>query len=145
MQRFAELLDSLVFKPARNEKLRLIANYLHAVPDPDRGYAMAALTGALHLPNAKPAVLRTLGAAQTDEVLFALSYDYVGDLAEALALVWRGDPQGDPPSLSEVITALEQAPAKAVPELITGFLNRLDATGRWALLKLITGELRVGV
>ena len=107
MQRFGELLDSLVFQPARNEKLRLIVHYLKTAPDPDRGYALAALTGALDLPNAKPAVLRALGAAQTDEVLFALSYDYVGDLAEALALVWRGEEAGAAPTLSEVITHLQ--------------------------------------
>ncbi len=145
MQRFGELLDSLVFQPARNEKLRLIVHYLKTAPDPDRGYALAALTGALDLPNAKPAVLRALGAAQTDEVLFALSYDYVGDLAEALALVWRGAEAGPVPTLSEVITGLQGAAVKDVPELITSWLNRMDATGRWALLKLITGALRVGV
>ncbi len=145
MQRFGELLDSLVFQPARNEKLRLIVHYLKTAPDPDRGYALAALTGALDLPNAKPAVLRALGAAQTDEVLFALSYDYVGDLAEALALVWRGVESGTAPTLSEVVTNLQGASVKDVPELISSWLNRMDATGRWALLKLITGELRVGV
>jgi DNA ligase-1 len=145
MQRFGELLDSLVFQPARNEKLRLIVHYLKTAPDPDRGYAMAALTGALDLPNAKPAVLRALGAAQTDEVLFALSYDYVGDLAEALALVWRGHAEGPVPTLSEVVTALQSASAREVPGLIAGWLDRMDATGRWALLKLITGALRVGV
>jgi len=145
MQRFGELLDSLVFQPARNEKLRLIVHYLKTAPDPDRGYALAALTGALDLPNAKPAVLRALGAAQTDETLFALSYDYVGDLAEALALVWRGHEEGPVPTLSEVVTTLEGASIKDVPEHISGWLNRMDATGRWALLKLITGALRVGV
>src|SRR3954471_5768232 len=118
MQRFGELLDSLVFQPARNEKLRLIVHYLQAAPDPDRGYALAALTGALNLPNAKPALLRALGAAQTDDVLFALCYDYVGDLAEALALVWRGHDPGPAPTLAEVIQALEAASAKDVPELI---------------------------
>jgi DNA ligase-1 len=149
MQRFAELLDSLVFQPARNEKLRLIVHYLETAPDPDRGYAMAVLTGALDLPNAKPAALRALGAAQTDEVLFALSYDYVGDLAEALALVWRApgevESESPAPTLGEVVTNLQAAAAKDVPELIAGWLDRLDATGRWALLKLITGALRVGV
>jgi DNA ligase-1 len=146
MQRFGELLDSLSFQPARNEKLRLIVHYLQTAPDPDRGYALAALTGALDLPNAKPAALRALGAAQVDETLFALSYDYVGDLAETLALIWRGDPAGTaPPPLSEVVETLQAAAAKEVPALLTGWLDRLDATGRWALLKLITGALRVGV
>jgi DNA ligase-1 len=146
LQHFGELLDALSFQPARNEKLRLIVNYLHATPDPDRGYAMAALTGALTLPNAKPAALRALGAAQTDEILFALSYDYVGDLAETLALIWRADADaGTGPTLSEVVEILLQAAAKDVPGLVADWLNRLDATGRWALLKLITGALRVGV
>ena len=147
MQRFGELLDAISFQPARNEKLRLIVEYLRATPDPDRGYAMAALTGSLHLPNAKPGALRALGATQADEMLFALSYDYVGDLAETLALIWRADPAADaaPPALSDVVRQLEAAAAKDVPDLLAGWLNRLDATGRWALLKLVTGELRVGV
>src|SRR5690348_12423342 len=119
MQRFGELLDALSFQPARNEKLRLIVEYLRATPDPDRGYAMAALTGSLHLPNAKPGALRALGAAQADEVLFALSYDYVGDLAETLALIWRAPPgqETETPALTAVVTALEAAAAKEVPEL----------------------------
>ncbi len=77
--------------------------------------------------------------------LFALSYDYVGDLAEALALVWRGHEEGPVPTLSEVVTTLRGAAVKDVPEQISTWLNRMDATGRWALLKLITGALRVGV
>jgi len=146
MQGFGELLDALSFQPARNEKLRLIVEYLRATPDPDRGYAMGALTGSLHLPNAKPGVLRALGATQADEILFALSYDYVGDLAETLALIWHAAAPGtEALALSDVVRALETASAKEVPDLLAAWLNRLDATGRWALLKLVTGELRVGV
>ncbi len=147
MRRFAALLDALSFQPARNAKLRLIEDYLRSTPDPDRGYALAALTGALSLPNAKPAVLRALGEAATDEKLFHISYDYVGDLAETLALVWRGASGGNvqPPSLTAVVETLRAAPKKEVPTLISGWLDTLDATGRWALLKLITGALRVGV
>src|SRR5581483_1415140 len=146
MQAFGELLDALSFQPARNEKLRLIVEYLRATPDPDRGYAMGALTGSLHLPNAKPGILRALGATQADEILFALSYDYVGDLAETLALIWRAaTPEAEALALSDAVRALEEASAKEVPDLLSGWLNRLDATGRWALLKLVTGELRIGV
>ncbi|MDY0882945.1 cisplatin damage response ATP-dependent DNA ligase [Dongia soli] len=147
MQHFANLLDALSFQPARNAKLRLIETYLRTTPDPDRGYALAALTGSLNLPNAKPAILRKLGTDQLDETLFALSYDYVGDLAETLALIWqptnrRNQPS---PSLREVIEKLETATSAEVPLLLTDWLDLLDATGRWALLKLITGSLRVGV
>ncbi len=147
MRRFAALLDGLSFQPARNAKLRLIEDYLRSTPDPDRGYALAALTGALSLPNAKSGVLRSLGEAATDDMLFHMSYDYVGDLAETLALVWRNasGANAEPPNLTAVVETLRSAAKREVPQLISGWLDTLDATGRWALLKLITGALRVGV
>src|SRR6266481_6396710 len=74
--------------PGRNNKLRLLTNYFREVEDPDRGYALAALTGALSFKHAKPGLIRDLIAARTDPVLFALSYDYVGDLSETVALMW---------------------------------------------------------
>src|SRR6266481_2175711 len=88
MNRFAELLDRLAYEPGRNNKLRLLTNYFREVEDPDRGYALAALTGALSFKHAKPGLIRDLIAARTDPVLFALSYDYVGDLSETVALMW---------------------------------------------------------
>src|ERR1700690_2216616 len=88
MNRFAELLDRLAYEPGRNNKLRLITRYFREVEDPDRGYALAALTGALSFKHAKPGLIRDLIAARTDPVLFALSYDYVGDLSETVALMW---------------------------------------------------------
>ena len=88
MNRFAELLDRLAYEPGRNNKLRLITRYFREVGDPDRGYALAALTGALSFKYAKPGLIRDLIAERTDPVLFALSYDYVGDLSETVALMW---------------------------------------------------------
>jgi DNA ligase-1 len=151
VQRFAELLDALAFQPARNAKLRLIADYMRSAPDPDRGLALAALTGALELPNVKPALLREFGAQRLGETLFMLSYDYVGDLAETLALVWEPSAapapghNWPPPALAEVVLSLRQASRREAPRLLEGWLDALDATGRWALLKLVTGGLRVGV
>src|SRR5713226_3688807 len=88
MNKFAELLDRLAYEPGRNNKLRLLNSYFREVEDPDRGYALAALTGALSFKHAKPGLIRDLIAARTDPVLFALSYDYVGDLSETVALMW---------------------------------------------------------
>jgi len=88
MNRFAELLDRLAYEPGRNNKLRLIVGYFREVEDPDRGYALAALTGALSFKHAKPGLIRDLIAERTDPVLFGLSYDYVGDLSETVALMW---------------------------------------------------------
>src|SRR6202046_773628 len=97
MTRFAELLDRLAYEPGRTNKLRLITSYFRNVEDPDRGYALAALTGALSFKHAKPGLIRDLIADRTDPVLFALSYDYVGDLSETVALMWlkaAGDREG---------------------------------------------------
>src|SRR5712672_2972430 len=88
MNRFAALLDRLAYEPSRNAKLRLLNDYFRDTPDPDRGYALAAITGALSFRHAKAGVIRALIAERTDEVLFELSYDYVGDLSETVALMW---------------------------------------------------------
>ncbi|MEX0851848.1 MAG: hypothetical protein WD036_00990, partial [Bauldia sp.] len=88
MRAFATLIDRLVLTPQRNAKLRLLAGYFRTTPDPDRGYALAALTGEIDIPSVKPAMLRALVTARVDEVLFGYSYDYVGDLAETIALIW---------------------------------------------------------
>ncbi len=146
MQAFAALLDRLVLTPARNGKLRLLADYFAATPDPDRGYALAALTGDLAIASVKPAMLRALVTERMDEVLFGYSYDYVGDLAETISLVWPAhEGPGEPLRLSEVVEALHAASRLEGPRLVERWLDRLDASGRYALLKLVTGGLRVGV
>src|SRR5882762_7101295 len=88
MNRFAALLDRLAYEPGRNAKLRLLTDYFRSVPDPDRGFALAALTGALTFQHAKPGLIRALISERTDPVLFGLSHDYVGDLSETVALMW---------------------------------------------------------
>ena len=148
MNRFAELLDRLSYEPARNNKLRLIADYLRRTEDPERGWALAALTGALTFKHAKGGMIRTLIAERTDPALFALSYDYVGDLSETVALMWPADPDHRPnktPSLSEVVETLSTLGKAQLPAQIARWLDALDETGRWALLKLVTGGLRIGV
>jgi DNA ligase-1 len=205
MNRFAELLDRLGYEPGRNNKLRLITNYFREVEDPDRGWALAALTGALSFRHAKPGLIRALIAERTDPVLFGLSYDYVGDLSETVALMWPsprnaasspplcgegsgvGVPNGTPssgrphpnplpqagegarpasgetiaselsavvsaghnnpppPTLTEIVTTLHSLGKAELPAQLARWLDELDETGRWALLKLVTGALRIGV
>jgi DNA ligase 1 len=197
MNRFAELLDRLAYEPGRNNKLRLLTSYFREAEDPDRGYALAALTGALSFKHAKPGLIRDLIAARTDPVLFALSYDYVGDLSETVALMWpkassplpsrsggegsgvgggsansRPEAQADrpptpdpspplaslagggekaghnnppPPTLTEVVTTLRTLGKTELPKQLSRWLDELDETGRWALLKLVTGAMRIGI
>jgi len=148
MNRFAELLDRLAYEPGRNAKLRLIAEYLRSTPDPERGWALAALTGALTFKHAKGGMIRALIMERTDPTLFALSYDYVGDLSETVALMWPANPERKPnsaPTLSDVVKTLSTLGKAQLPAQIARWLDGLDETGRWALLKLVTGGLRIGV
>ena len=183
MNRFAELLDRLAYEPSRNNKLRLIADYFRTTPDPERGWALAALTGSLSFPHAKSGLIRSLIAERTDPVLFELSYGYVGDLSETVALMWPaplaqrapsplvgegegsgGDAQASTnagdlttptpnPSpqgggeliLTTVIETLSTLGKAQLPRQLARWLDALDETGRWALLKLVTGGLRVGI
>jgi DNA ligase-1 len=147
MNRFAALLDRLSYEPSRNNKLRLIADYFRSVPDPDRGYALAALTGALSFKHAKAGLIRALISERADPELFALSYDFVGDLSETVALMWPASPVGEKvsPTLTEVVTTLSTLGKAQLPAQLARWLDGLDETGRWALLKLVTGALRIGV
>jgi DNA ligase-1 len=143
---FAALLERLIFSPARNTKLRLMEEYFRTAPDPDRGYALAALTDGLDFPHAKAAAIRALVETRVDPALFAWSYDFVGDLAETAALIWPAPVEAPrpPPRLSEVVEDLRAAGKGDVPPLMAQWLDALDATGRWALIKLIGGGMRVG-
>ena len=66
VNRFAELLDALLFTPSRNGKLRLMQEYFATTPDPERGWALAALTGELGFAEAKPSQVRDLAMARVD-------------------------------------------------------------------------------
>lgn len=146
MKAFAELLDRLVYMPSRNGKLRLMAEYFEAAPDPDRGWALAALTGGLKLSFPMRRIVRDLMADRADPELFRLSRDYVGDTAETVALMWPEPTAPQPaPALSEIVATLEGADTATAQRYLETSLDSLDASGRWALLKLVTGALRVGV
>lgn len=145
MQSFAALIDALSTAPGRNARLKLIGDWVKATPDPDRGYGLAAMTGDLPLPSVQPAMVRGLIAERIDPVLFDLSYDYVGDLAETVSLLWPTQAEGPPPTLSDVVDALQNLSRSEAPATLTRLMDRLDASGRFALLKLAMGNFRVGV
>ena len=143
---FAALLERLVFTPGRNAKIVLLRRYFATQPDPDRGLGLAAVTGELSFAAAKPGLIRDLAAQRTDPELFAWSYDYVGDLAETVALMWpAADTNAAPPRLAEVVETLNFTAKSELPGIVASWLDASDASVRFALLKLITGGLRVGV
>lgn len=146
MNRFARLAESLAFMASDAGKRRLIADYMATTPGPARGWGLAVLLGAVPVRGARPAVLRALAARRTDPVLFALSHGFVGDVAETLALMWPDPPpraNSLPPSLDAVVPALLSAGRMGMEDLLEGWLNTLDATGRYTLLKLAAGGLKL--
>ncbi|MEZ5681061.1 MAG: cisplatin damage response ATP-dependent DNA ligase [Erythrobacter sp.] len=146
MEEFAALIDALVYTRSRNEKLRLIAEYLRATPDPDRGWALAALSDGLDFPAVKSSTIRNLMKDRVDPVLWTLSRDFVGDTAETASLLWPApDITPSPPTVSEAVSLLAAMNRKSVLTDLPQLLDRLDPSGRYALLKLATGGMRIGV
>ena len=149
MEEFAELLDRLVLTPSRNGKLKLMVDYFAATPDPDRGLALAALTGDLSIAAVKPAMLRALMTERMDPVLLGYSYDYVGDLAETVSLVWPDPPAhrkpNPEPTLAEVVEMLKGASRSDGPKVLAKLLDNAGISARYAIIKLVTGGLRIGV
>ena len=147
MRRFADLIDTLVYMRSRNAKLDAIAQYLRDTPDPERGWALAALTDSLNFPAVKNATIRSVAESRVDPELLRLSRHYIGDTAETVALIW---PDGAPvlrsdPSVDEVVVMLAAATRATAPAIVAELLDRLDANSRYAVLKLATGGMRIGV
>jgi len=146
MEAFAALIDALVYTRSRNEKLRLIAEYLRATPDPDRGWALTALADGLDFPAVKSGTIRALLKERVDPVLWTLSRDFVGDTAETASLLWPApEAAPSPPGVSEAVELLSAMNRKSVLTELPRLLDRLDADGRYALLKLATGGMRIGI
>jgi DNA ligase-1 len=151
MRHFAALIDRLAFTPSRTGKLALLERYFRETPGEDAGVALAILTGTLKIPAIRASALRDLIRMRVDPVLFDLSYDYVGDQAETMALLWpsagsRTGAAHELPSLGALVAGLQQASKKEVPGRVTEILDAATPTERWAFLKLVTGAtLRIGV
>jgi DNA ligase-1 len=148
MNRFAALIDALLLTPSRTGKLRLMREYFETTGDPERGWALAALTGELSFAAAKPSQVSALATSRVDPELFGWSLDFVGDLAETVALIWPAEAPSagqEVPTLGEIVATLHGASRGKVGAHLGPWLDALDATGRWALLKLVTGALRIGV
>src|SRR3954451_13633676 len=139
MRDFSQLLDALVYTRSRSAKLKLIGDYLRRTPDPDRGYALAALTGELSLPAVKPAAIRAIAEERVDPVLLHMSRDYVGDMAETVSLLWP-KPLDEPPEvddatipISKAVERLRSASRMDASRGLADMLDHLDASGRFAL------------
>ena len=149
MKDFAALLETLVVTPSRNAKIAAMARYFQTTPDPDRGFALAAITRDLTLTNLKAGALRGLAMERVDPELFLMSYDYVGDLAETISLIWPAGEAGsgapELPCVSAFVETVETIPKSRLAAHVAGLMDAATPSQRWAMIKLATGGLRVGV
>ncbi|MEO0443174.1 MAG: cisplatin damage response ATP-dependent DNA ligase [Pseudomonadota bacterium] len=148
MKAFSELLGRLYFTSGNHAKAKIIQDYLAATPDPDRGWALAAIAGELQFDLFKRKLIKELIVARVDPYLFDLSYDYVGELSETVAHLW---PSADKvvkkplPGLADLVDSFSSANKQDIAALLSTLLDNMNAPERWALLKLGTRGLRVGV
>jgi DNA ligase 1 len=146
MRAFAALLDGLAYTQSRKRKTALLARYFQDTPDPDRGWALAALTDGVPARLALRRALLQLAGQRIDPVLYKLSRDYVGDTAETIALLWPQGHEGEADlRLNTVMSALTASVSSHQTATLCQFLDTLDTSGRWALLKLLGGAPRVAV
>ena len=146
MKDFSALLERLYYEPSTLGKTKLLMDYFTATPDPDRGYAVAIIAGALSLPNFKRAMVLDLIRQRVDPDLFAMSYDYVGEFSETVAHLWPSKEQAeDLPSLADVVETLRASPKAQTPDYVASMLDRMNSPQRWAFLKVGMSSLRIGV
>ena len=145
MKEFSELINRLLLTSSRNRKIDILSNYFQNTSDPDRGYTLAILTNGLDLRNIPISKIKEIVFENIDHELFTLSYDYVGDLAETISLIWPHKKIGSLLSISEIIALLRNLKKDEISVTIKEFLSIANETQRWALIKLISGGLRIGV
>ncbi|WP_246700258.1 ATP-dependent DNA ligase, partial [Rhodopseudomonas sp. WA056] len=68
-----------------------------------------------------------------------------GPAQSSSATMETGHNNPPPPTLTEIVTTLHSLGKAELPAQLARWLDELDETGRWALLKLVTGSLRIGV
>ena len=146
MEAFSHLLEQLYFTSGNKAKAQLIADYIANTPDPDRGWAIAAMAGTLRFDFFKRNTVKKLITEHSDPALFAMSYDYVGEVSETVAHLWPySKPTDFLPSLTEVVETFASVSKQKVSDTLANYLTVMTPAQRWALLKLGTRGLRIGV
>ncbi|PRO67652.1 cisplatin damage response ATP-dependent DNA ligase [Alteromonas gracilis] len=146
MEAFSHLLEQLYFTSGNKAKAQLIADYIANTPDPDRGWAIAAMAGTLRFDFFKRNTVKKLITEHSDAALFAMSYDYVGEVSETVAHLWPySKPTDSLPSLTEVVETFASVSKQKVSDTLANYLTVMTPAQRWALLKLGTRGLRIGV
>ncbi len=153
MNRFAALYDAIDATTSTNAKVAAMVAYFADAPAADAAWAVFFLTGRRLKRLVPSAAIRdwTLAATGLDGWLLEESYAVVGDGAETASLVLDQIAVAS----TEVVPLSEWVESRILPlrELdpetqrrrVSAWWSGLDRLQRFMLLKILTGELRVGV
>lgn len=153
MRRFASLYDAIDRTTSTNGKVAAMVAYFKAAPPADASWAVFFLTGRrLKRLISYPAIHQwTLMATGLDTWLLEECYSVVGDGAETVALVLDQVAV----ETTEDVALAEWVEGRILPlrgldpetqqRRVSGWWSALDRLQRFMLLKILTGELRVGV
>ncbi len=153
MKPFAELFAAIDHTTSTNAKVDAMVRYLSSAPAADAAWAIFFLTGR-RLKRLLP--YRSIGqwamtATGVSEWLLEECYAVVGDGAETAALILDQLPAAPaaPLSLAEWVEGrilpLRNLEAHEQQRRVLAWLRELTRWERFTLLKLLTGELRLGV
>ena len=154
MRDFALLYDSIDSTTSTNAKVAAMAGYFSAAPPADAAWAVFFLTGRRLKRLVPYAAIHdwTLSATHLPSWILQECYSVVGDGAETAALVLdQLPPSPGEETLSlaawveDRIVTLRGMDPDRQRERVTRWWAPLDRLQRFVLLKMLTGELRVGV
>jgi DNA ligase-1 len=155
--RFAATADQIKATASKLEKVAALAAYLADLSIEESAQAALFFTGrafsqaedrTLNLGWAvlKRAVLEVAGSTEAD---LRVAYRRYADSGEAAAVVLRGKTQPQPNTLTEVAAIFDQAASARGPaaklEIVSQFLRRCSPAEAKYFIKIITGDLRIGL
>ena len=151
MREFAELFHDLDAITKTGDRIDLMSAYFRDADHKDAGWAAWFLAGNRIKGAVRTGELREWVAQRANLPLWLLeeSYERVGDLAETISLLIRGDPQAVPMSLSEIVEQilypLVSADSSESQNILLGVWNKLRPIDLLPFHKLLTGGFRIGV
>ncbi|HEX2714077.1 MAG TPA: ATP-dependent DNA ligase [Candidatus Acidoferrales bacterium] len=157
MHRFAETCEAVAATTKKNEKVRLVGDYLRSLPLDDAAYAAVFFTGRA-FPLFEENVLAVGGALIWQAVgrLTALDPDHMsqiyrkhGDLGSMVEEALQGRSAADGVSLTDLAAAFEEVSARRGPAeklvVLEELLQRAEPMVAKYIVKIITGDLRIGL
>ena len=147
MNNLSILLDKLLLNSSKKIKIRLLNEYFEQANSNDRGWTLSIITNSIKKKNIHLNDLKNLIKNKISPELFELSYDYVGDIAETISLLW---PKNKSPNLNLNLSDFMNNiffidDKKTVLEKLENIFNSSTSSQIYTIIKIITGGLRVGV